>query len=104
MQSREEQLPLEFWSGGSNKIHKEALRKSRKELGDEWAEKFISLEKLMNEFEVILIATGAWRSRILKTPGHDFSGLMDVLGALAKIKMARIGYLPKSELPDFENK
>ncbi|WP_372816032.1 FAD-dependent oxidoreductase [Pyrococcus kukulkanii] len=77
---------------------------SPEELGDEWAERFISLEKLMNEFDAILIATGAWRPRILRTPGHDLPGVMDALSTLVRIKIVRIGYLPESELSDFEGK
>ncbi|AFK23303.1 FAD-dependent oxidoreductase [Pyrococcus sp. ST04] len=75
---------------------------SPKELGDEWAERFVSLEKLMNEFDAILIATGAWRPKILKIPGYDLEGVRDALSTLFRIKLVRIGYLPKSEMPSFE--
>ncbi|WP_367883398.1 hypothetical protein [Thermococcus peptonophilus] len=36
---------------------------SPRELGDEWAEHFVSLERLLGEFDAILIATGGHGGR-----------------------------------------
>lgn len=77
---------------------------SPRELGDEWAEHFLSLERLMSEFDAILIATGAWRPRRLKVPGVELPGVYDALSLLHHIKMARIGYYSWEGIPDFKGK
>ncbi|ASJ03030.1 glutamate synthase [Thermococcus profundus] len=77
---------------------------SPRELGDEWAERFISLERLLSEFDALLIATGAWRPRKLKIPGVELSGVYDALTLLHHIKMARIGYYSWDRIPDFKGK
>ena len=77
---------------------------SPRELGDEWAEHFISLERLLNEFDAILIATGAWKPRKLKVPGVELPGVYDALTLLHHIKMARIGYYSWEGIPDLKGK
>ncbi|MDK2869533.1 MAG: glutamate synthase small chain [Pyrococcus sp.] len=77
---------------------------SPRELGDEFAERFVSLEKLMREYDAILIATGAWRSKILDIPGKDLEGVENALQLLLKINLARIGYLSSTKIPSFEGK
>lgn len=75
---------------------------SPKELGDEWAEHFVSLERLMSEFDALLIATGAWKPRKLKVPGVELEGVYDALSLLHSIKMARIGYYSWDRAPNFK--
>ena len=77
---------------------------SPKELGDEWAEHFVSLERLLGEFDALLIATGAWRPRKLKVPGAELSGVYDALTLLHHIKMARIGYYSWERIPDLKGR
>lgn len=77
---------------------------SPKDLGDEWAEHCVSLERLLGEFDALLIATGAWRPRNLKVPGIELSGVYDALTLLHHVKMARIGYYPWSRIPDLKGK
>jgi glutamate synthase (NADPH/NADH) small chain len=77
---------------------------SPRELGDEWAEHFVSLEKLLGEFDAILIATGAWKPRKLKVPGAEVSGVYDALNLLHHIKMARIGYYSWDRIPSLKGK
>ena len=77
---------------------------SPKELGDEWAEHFVSLERLLGEFDAVLIATGAWRPRKLKIPGVEFEGVYDALRLLHHIKMARIGYYSWEMVPNLKGK
>ncbi|WP_456366688.1 FAD-dependent oxidoreductase [Thermococcus sp.] len=77
---------------------------SPRELGDEWAEHFVSLEKLLGEFDALLIATGAWKPRKLKIPGVELPGVYDALTLLHHIKMARIGYYPWDKIPDPKGK
>ncbi|NJE42092.1 FAD-dependent oxidoreductase [Thermococcus sp. GR6] len=77
---------------------------SPKELGDEWAEHFVSIEKLLSEFDALLIATGAWKPRKLKVPGIGLPGVYDALSLLYSIKMARIGYYSWERIPDLEGK
>lgn len=77
---------------------------SPRELGDEWAERFVSIERLLGEFDAVLIATGAWRPRKLKVPGVDLPGVYDALTLLHHIKMARIGYYSWDRVPDLKGK
>jgi len=77
---------------------------SPKELGDEWAEHFVSIERLLSEFDAILIATGAWRPRKLKVPGVELPGVYDALKLLHDIKMARIGYRSWENVPEIKGK
>ncbi len=77
---------------------------SPRELGDEWAEHFVSLERLLNEFDALLISTGAWRPRKLKVPGVELPGVYDALTLLHHIKMARMGYYPWDRIPDLDGK
>ena len=77
---------------------------SPRELGDEWAERFVSLERLLSEFDALLIATGAWKPRKLKIPGVELEGVYDALRLLHHIKMARIGYYPWDRIPDLKGK
>ena len=77
---------------------------SPRELGDEWAEHFVSLERLLGEFDALLIATGAWRPRKLKVPGVELPGVYDALSMLHHIKMARIGYYPWEGIPNMKGK
>ncbi|WP_297490863.1 FAD-dependent oxidoreductase [Thermococcus sp.] len=77
---------------------------SPRELGDEWAEHFVSLEKLLGEFDALLIATGAWKPRKLKIPGAELRGVFDALTLLHHIKMARIGYYPWDRIPEVKGR
>ncbi len=77
---------------------------SPKELGDEWAEHFVSIERLLGEFDAILIATGAWRPRKLKVPGVELPGVYDALRLLHDIKLARLGYRSWHKVPDLKGK
>ncbi|WP_297421358.1 FAD-dependent oxidoreductase [Thermococcus sp.] len=77
---------------------------SLRELGDEWVEHFVSLERLLGEFDALLITTGAWRPRKLKIPDAELPGVYDALTLLHHIKMARIGYYPWERIPDLKGK
>ncbi|WP_297502139.1 FAD-dependent oxidoreductase [Thermococcus sp.] len=77
---------------------------SPRELGDEWAEHFVSLERLLGEFDALLIATGAWKPRKLRTAGVELPGVYDALTLLHHIKMARIGYYSWERIPDLKGR
>lgn len=49
------------------------------EEGDEFVEKSVSLEELLNIYDLLLIATGTWTSRKPKMPGIDARGVMSAL-------------------------
>ncbi|MCD6372260.1 MAG: FAD-dependent oxidoreductase [Thermococcus sp.] len=90
--------------GVSFHFRTKVVHDSPKELGDEWAEHFISIERLLSEFDAILIATGAWRPRKLKVPGAELSGVYDALRLLHDIKLARLGYRSWKRVPDLKGK
>ncbi|MFP3298362.1 MAG: FAD-dependent oxidoreductase [Thermocladium sp.] len=62
--------------------------------GDEFAEKKISLEEVINSFDATLIATGTWKSRELGVPGDKLRGSYLALDFLYRIYAHENGYLP----------
>ncbi|AHF80335.1 FAD-dependent oxidoreductase [Thermococcus paralvinellae] len=75
-----------------------------RDLGDEFVERVVYLEELLEDFDAILIATGAWRPKKLKIEGIELEGVWDALTLLYKIKLARIGYIPWSAVPEMRGK
>ncbi len=63
--------------------------------GDEFAEKKIKLEDIINSFDATLIATGTWKSRELGVPGDKLrGGSYLALDFLYRIYAHENGYLP----------
>lgn len=62
------------------------------------------MEELLEDFDAVLIATGAWRPKKLKIEGIELKGVWDALTLLYKIKLARIGYIPWSAIPEMRGK
>ncbi|MCG2869815.1 MAG: FAD-dependent oxidoreductase [Vulcanisaeta sp.] len=64
--------------------------------GDEFVERKVHLEDLINEYNAVLIATGTWKSRALGIPGENLKGVYLALDYLYRIYASELGYLPKS--------
>lgn len=64
----------------------------RHEEGDDFIEREIGLEEIMNEYDAVLIATGTWRSRRLGIAGEESGDVYTALEFLYRIKLAEMGY------------
>jgi len=51
----------------------------RHDEGDDFIEKVIDLNNLIDEYDVVLIATGTWSSRRMGIPGEDAKGVIPAL-------------------------
>lgn len=57
-----------------------------RDLGDEFVERVVYLEELLEDFNAVLIATGAWRPKKLKIDGIELEEVWDALTLLYNIK------------------
>ena len=64
----------------------------------------IDLNDIINEYDAVVIATGAWRERELKVPGADLEGVYSVLDYLVKLALFRDGYVKEEEVPKIGKK
>ncbi|WP_069806821.1 FAD-dependent oxidoreductase [Vulcanisaeta thermophila] len=64
--------------------------------GDDFVERRVHLEELINKYDAVLIATGTWKSRTLEVPGENLKGVYLALDYLYRIYTSELGYLPKS--------
>ncbi len=68
---------------------------SHHEEGDEFVEKNVSIEELVNNYDAILITTGTWRSRIPKITGSDAENVVGALEYVYKHRLKEMGYIDK---------
>jgi len=61
------------------------------EEGDEYVEKQVSLEELVEKYDAILITTGTWISRVPKLPGIDAKGVYTAVEYLYKHRIYELG-------------
>nr|WP_048191231.1 FAD-dependent oxidoreductase [Pyrolobus fumarii] len=59
----------------------------------------VSLEKLIHEFDAVLIATGTWKTKRLRIPGAELEGVYGALEYIVEYFMAKYGYRPLSSVP-----
>ena len=59
----------------------------------------IPFEKILDNYDAILIATGAWEDIRIDIPGIDSKGVYFALDFLIRIAMVNRGYLNKNEFP-----
>ncbi|RLF14803.1 MAG: glutamate synthase, partial [Thermoprotei archaeon] len=67
--------------------------------GDELVRRKIKFNRLLDSYDAILIATGAWRSRRLGIPGEHLDGIYYALDYLFKVRSSELGYLPNEDVP-----
>jgi len=86
------------------RMDKKLIRKGIKELADAGVVFHTNttvdtemFEKMLNEYDGIVIASGAWKSKFPKIPGIELEGVIDALTYLVKEGLARDGYIPKEE-------
>jgi len=66
--------------------------------------KDVDFGELLENYDAVVIATGAWKERELKVPGSEGKGVISVLEFLVKLALHREGYLPKEEVPQIGKK
>lgn len=65
--------------------------KQRHEEGDDFVEKQVSLEELINKYDAILITTGTWTSRIPSIQGVDAKGVYTAVEYLYRHRIYELG-------------
>jgi glutamate synthase (NADPH/NADH) small chain len=66
-------------------------------LGDDFSKEKINLNKIMEEFDAVVIATGTWGSRSLPAEGSNLKGIYSALEYLFRSKAYNLGLLSESE-------
>ncbi|MEM1557222.1 MAG: FAD-dependent oxidoreductase [Thermoproteota archaeon] len=59
----------------------------------------VDFAELLEKYDAVLIATGAWEPRKLNVEGEDLSGIFHAAPYIVKYYLTKFGYLPASELP-----
>lgn len=63
------------------------------EEGDDLVEKHVSFEDIVSNYDMVLVATGTWVSKIPKIPGADTRGVTTALKYLYDWRLYEMGYL-----------
>ena len=66
-------------------------------LGDDHAKEIVELEKVMDEFDATIVATGTWISRNIPAEGSNLKGIYSALEYLFRCKAHELGLIPASE-------
>ncbi|MHA1616964.1 MAG: FAD-dependent oxidoreductase [Candidatus Njordarchaeales archaeon] len=66
--------------------------------------KDIEFEQLLQQYDAIVIATGAWKEVELDIPGRELEGIYPVLDFLVKLSLYKKGYLEEEEVPKIGKK
>lgn len=74
------------------KVHSDP---STHEEGDEFAEKIIPFEDIVNTYDMVLVATGTWTSKIPRIPGHGAKGVYTALQYLYEWRLYELGFTSK---------
>ncbi|MBP1449590.1 MAG: FAD-dependent oxidoreductase [Thermoproteus sp.] len=61
------------------------------------AKEFVDFNKIVDEHDAVVIATGTWRSRRMNAPGEDLPGVYQALDFLFRLYSNELGYLPKEK-------
>ncbi|MBO3769540.1 MAG: FAD-dependent oxidoreductase [Thermoproteota archaeon] len=59
----------------------------------------VDFGELLEKYDALLIATGAWEPRRLNVEGEDLSGIFHAAPYIVKYYLTKFGYSPASELP-----
>ncbi len=66
-------------------------------LGDDYAKEKVELQKVADDFDATIIATGTWGSRSLPAEGSGLKGIYSALEYLFRCKAYELGLMPKEE-------
>ncbi|MDP2899842.1 MAG: FAD-dependent oxidoreductase [Candidatus Bathyarchaeota archaeon] len=67
-------------------------------LGDDLAKETVDLQRVVDEFDATIIATGTWKSRSLPAEGSGLKGIHSALEYLFRSKAHELGLAPKREM------
>jgi len=65
------------------------------EEGDDFIEKIIPFEDIVNTYDMVLVATGTWTSKIPRIPGYDAKGVYTALQYLYVWRLYELGITSK---------
>jgi len=71
------------------KIH--ALPEPPHEEGDDFVEKKIALSEIIEKYDLVLLATGTWRSKIPRIPGSNAKGVVSALEYVYGFRLYELG-------------
>jgi len=88
------------------RFNKDRIRKGIKEIADLGVNfitntkvgKDIPFEKILEEYDAVLIATGAWEGYELNIPGKDLDGIYKAIDFLVKLDLYKAGHIKEDEL------
>ncbi len=63
----------------------------RRDEGDDFIEKIIPLDKLIDEYDAVIVATGTWESKLPKLPGVESKGVTTALAYLYRHRIYELG-------------
>ncbi len=63
--------------------------------GDDFVEKKVPLEQLIEDYDVVLLTTGTWRSRVPRIPGADAKGVYTALEYVYEHRVYELGLVEK---------
>jgi NADPH-dependent glutamate synthase beta subunit-like oxidoreductase len=93
------------------RIPKEPIKKSIEDLRKAGVEFVLNkevsdddLEKIIEEFDAVFIATGARKAKRLSIPGSDAEGVFHAMDRLPKLGPLREGYISEDEVPKIGKK
>jgi glutamate synthase (NADPH/NADH) small chain len=86
----EEKFSVKF--NNKVKVHSDA---STHEEGDDFVEKILPLEDIINSYDLVLVATGTWASKTPRIPGHNAKGVYTALQYLYEWRLFELGYTTK---------
>ncbi|MCY0868459.1 MAG: FAD-dependent oxidoreductase [Desulfurococcus sp.] len=65
----------------------------RRDEGDEFAERTVGLEEIVDNYDLVLISTGTWLSKIPRIPGSSARGVESALSYVHKFKLYELGLI-----------
>ncbi|MEM1699910.1 MAG: FAD-dependent oxidoreductase [Desulfurococcaceae archaeon] len=71
---------------------------SAHEEGDTLAEKHVNFEDVLSSYDLVLVATGTWNSKVPKIPGVSSKGVTTALEYLYEWRIYELGYLDRKPL------
>lgn len=74
------------------------------EEGDDFVQKEVKMEEIINEFDAVLITTGIWESPSPGIPGEDLNGVFSALEFLYRWKTYELKLLPRENIINVKNK